>query len=273
LKYKHADMRNVLERSSARETTIRVALATVARRFLEECGVHIASRVTRVGATEDLTPIDTEIAKLNARVDDSMLRCLGADAEKKMAAEVEACKKEGDTLGGVFEVYASGVPLGLGSYAQWDRRLEGDIAKQFLSLNAIKGVDMGLGFAVGAVRGKHAHDEFYPGSRPGTVRYKTNRSGGIDGGMTTGQHLIVRAVMKPLSTLMSPLKSVKLSTNEPAEAHVERSDVCAVPSAAVIGESLLALSLADAVLAKFGGDSMDELLPRLKEWNEATLPG
>ncbi len=272
IKYNHSDMRNVLERSSARETTMRVALGCLARRFLEECGIHIASRVTRIGAFEDPSPLDVAVNALNDKVDGNPLRCLDPKAEKKMVEEVEACKATGDTLGGVFEVYASGVPIALGSYAQWDRRLEGDLAKQFLSLNAIKGVDVGLGFVAGATRGTNAHDEMYPGKKAGQVHYKTNRSGGIDGGMTTGQTIVVRAAMKPISTLMSPLKSVKLATNEVAEAHVERSDVCAVPAAAVIGESLLAFVLADAILQKFGGDSMKELLPRLKEWNDATLP-
>lgn len=272
IKYAHSDMRNVLERSSARETTIRVAVASVARRFLDECGISVASRVVRVGSNEDTTPLDVPVGELNAKVDGSPLRCLGAAAEKKMVAEVEQFTKDGNTLGGVFEVYASGVPVGLGSYSQWDRRLEGEIGKQFLSLNAIKGVDIGLGFTAAATPGSKAHDEFFPGSSPGRVRYQTNRSGGIDGGMTTGQTVIVRAAMKPISTLMQPLRSVKISTNEPAEAHVERSDVCAVPAAAVIGESLLALVLADAIIQKFGGDSMSELLPRLKEWNDATDP-
>lgn len=272
IKYGHADMRNVLERASARETTMRVALGAVAKRFLEACGIAVASRVTRVGAHEDPTALDIPVASLNARVDGSPLRCLGAEAEKKMVEQIEQCKKDGDTLGGVFEVYASGVPMGLGSYAQWDRRLEGDIAKQFLSLNAIKGVDMGIGFAHASTPGSKSHDELLPGSRPGKVRYATNRSGGMVGGMTTGQTIVVRAAMKPIATLMQPLRSVKLSTNEPESAHIERSDVCAVPAAAVIGESLLALALADAILVKFGGDSMEELLPRVQEWNERTLP-
>jgi len=272
LKYQHEDMRNVLERSSARETTMRVALASVARKFLEDCGIQIASRVVRVGETADPMALNLPIAELNAKVDQQPLRCLGEAAQAKMILEVEACKKEGDTLGGVFEVYASGVPLGLGSYAQWDRRLEGEIAKQFLSLNAIKGVEMGLGFQVAAIRGSVAHDEFFPGSRPGKVRFQTNRSGGMDGGMTTGQTLVVRAAMKPISTLMKPLSSVNLKTNQPESAHIERSDVCAVPAAAVIGESLLAFSLAEAILEKFGGDSMPEILPRLREWNDSTHP-
>jgi chorismate synthase len=272
IKYRHDDMRNVLERSSARETTMRVALATLARKFLEECGIVVASRVTRVGGAADTSELSIPVNELNDKIDDRPLRCTDDAAEAAMVKEVEQAKKEGNTLGGVFEVYATGVPLGLGSYAQWDRRLEGEIAKQFLSLNAIKGVDMGLGFAVGATPGTRAHDEIFPGSKPGRIRYETNRSGGIDGGMTTGQMLVVRAAMKPLATLMEPLRSVKLSTGEPASAHVERSDVCAVPSAAVIGESLLCLVLADALLAKFGGDSMSEFLPRLKEWHDSTRP-
>ena len=184
IKYHHADMRNVLERSSARETTMRVALASIARRFLEDCGIHIASRVTQVGGASDISELSVPVRELNAKVDDSPLRCSNAEAEKAMVLEVEQAKKAGDTLGGIFEVFASGVPVALGSYAQWDRRLEGDIARQFLSLNAIKGVEMGLGFSVGAIPGSRAHDEIYPGSRPGKVHYKTNRSGGIDGGMS-----------------------------------------------------------------------------------------
>ncbi len=267
IKYRHADMRNVLERSSARETTMRVAIASIARKFLQDCGIHIGSRVVRIGPILDEALMKYPVAQLNEKADASAVRCLGKTAEAQMVAEIDRCKKAGDTLGGVFEVFASGAPIGLGSYSQWDRRLEGDISKQFMSLNAIKGVEIGMGFATGATPGTLAHDEFLPGKNAKEVSYVTNRSGGIDGGMTTGQTILVRAAMKPLATLMQPLKSVKLSTNEPASAHVERSDVCAVPAAAVIGESLLALSLAEAVLEKFGGDSMSELLPRLKEWN------
>ncbi|MBI5531123.1 MAG: chorismate synthase [Deltaproteobacteria bacterium] len=272
LKYGHRDMRNVLERSSARETAMRVALGTVARRMLDACGVSIASRVTAVGGIQDPTPVDVAVEELNARVDASPLRCLGADAEAQMVAEVGRCKEEGDSLGGEFEVLASGVPLGLGSHVHWDRRLDGEIGRHFLSLNGVKGVEIGLGFRLAHVRGSAAHDELLPGSKPGKVRFCSNRSGGVAGGITTGQTLIVRAAMKPISTLMTPLRSVRLSSNEPASAHVERADVCAVPAAAVIGESLLALVLAEAMLVKFGGDSMDELLPRVKAWNEEESP-
>ncbi len=270
IKYQHDDMRNVLERSSARETTMRVALGSIAKRFLEELGISIASRVTRIGSAADTAELNVPVAELNAKVDGSPLRCLSAEAEKKMVEVVESCMKAGDTVGGVFEVFASGVPVGLGSYSQWDRRFEGDIAKQFLSLNAIKGVEVGIGFQSGAILGTVAHDEYFPAGLPKTVKYRTNRSGGVDGGMTTGQCLVVRAAMKPLATLMEPLNSVRLATGEAAKAHVERSDACAVPSAAVIGESLLAFTLAQSILEKFGGDSMAELLPRFREWHDVT---
>lgn len=238
LKYGFSDMRDALERSSARETAMRVALGAAARKFLLECGVEIKSRVLSVG--------------------------LSGESQAAMDAEVDAARRDGDTLGGVFEVTAEGLPVGLGSYAQWDRRLEAPLAAALMSLNAVKGVEIGLGFAGAGLRGSQAHDAFYPGPK-GIVR-KTNRSGGVDGGISTGEPLIVRAAMKPLATLMKPLDSVDLRTGKPAKAHVERSDVSAVPSAAVISESLVALVLADAILEKFGGDSMGELLPRLKAW-------
>jgi chorismate synthase len=263
-------MRNVLERASARETTMRVALASVARRFLQELGISIASRVTAIGGASDgLAPV-VAIAKMNEKVDLSPVRCLNPEAEARMIAEVDVAKKQGDTLGGVFEVVAEGVPLGLGSYSQWDRRLDGKIAEAFMSLNAIKGFEVGLGFELARTPGSRAHDEFTPARTQGRVVYQSNRSGGIDGGMTSGQPLVVRAAMKPLATLMNALQSVKLVTGEAEPAHVERSDVCAVPAAAVIGESLLALVLAEAVLEKFGGDSMGEVSSRVTAWREQT---
>jgi chorismate synthase len=277
VKYRHADMRNVLERSSARETAMRVAMGSVARRFLEELGIHVASRVTRIGSVEDETPLEVPVKKLNAAVDGSPMRCLGKKAEKAMIAEVDRAKAEGNTLGGFIEIAASGVPIGLGSYAQWDRRLEGAVGKAFLSLNAIKGVEIGLGFELGRRPGTEAHDEFFPAKSSGVrvnkktlVRYRTNKSGGIDGGMTTGQPIVVRAAMKPLATLMKPLRSVSVKTGEAIKAHVERSDVCAVPAAAVIGESLLALVLAEFVMEKFGGDSITEIQARVEAWEELT---
>ncbi|MEK7859160.1 MAG: chorismate synthase [Elusimicrobiota bacterium] len=264
LKYGFEDMRNVLERSSARETTMRVALASAARRFLEECGVSVASRVVSIGGVFDASAWTAKVSSLNARADASAVRCTDAKSSAAMVAAIDAAKAEGDTLGGVFEVYAGPLPVGLGSYVQWDRRLEAPLTAALMSLNAIKGVEVGLGFRSARLPGSQVHDELWPRGRK--VAYKSNRSGGIDGGMTTGQTLVLRAAMKPLATLMKPLASVDRRTGKAAKAHIERSDACAVPSAAVIGESLAALVLADAVLAKFGGDSMREILPRLRSW-------
>ncbi len=265
-KYRHSDLRNVLERASARETAMRVALGSVARIFLGELGVRVGSRVVEIGGVSDPTSVEMPIEQLNLRSDASPVRCLGVDAEREMVRSIEDAKKAGDSLGGVFEICASGVPLGLGSYSQWDRRLEAEIGRAFLSLNAVKGVELGLGFEAAKRRGSEVHDELFPGGSPGQIQFRTNRAGGIEGGMSTGQRLIVRAAMKPLSTLMKPLASVNLSTGEPAPAHIERSDVCAVPSAAVIGESLLSLVLTQMILEKMGGDSMEEVTRRVQEW-------
>lgn len=263
LKYAHDDMRNVLERASARETAVRVALGTVARALLKSVGVEISSRVVSIGGVGD-SQISGPYA--NEEVDVSPVRCLNKDIEKVMIQQIEKAQTEGDTLGGEFEVMACGLPLALGSYAQWDRRLEGEISKAVLSLNAIKGVEIGMGFQTTRSPGSQVHDELLPGQGALKVSYQTNRSGGIEGGMSTGQPLWLRAAMKPLSTLRRPLRSVDLRSGLAQDAHFERSDVCAVPAAAVIAESLLALVLADAVLDKFGGDSMSELLPRVQAW-------
>jgi chorismate synthase len=264
IKYAREDLRDVLERASARETAMRVALGTVARALLAELGVTLSSRVVRIGRAVDETPWRDVPAE---EIDASPVRALDPVAAAAMVREVEAAKAAGDSLGGVFEVVARGVPIALGSYAHWDRRLEGEVAKAFMALNAIKGVEIGLGFGAAAVRGSEAHDEYEPGGETRT-QYRSNRAGGIEGGMTTGQPIVVRAAMKPIATLMQPLDSVDLRTGEATRAHVERSDTCAVPAAAVIGESLLALALAAAVLDKFGGDSLDELRERVAAWEK-----
>jgi chorismate synthase len=269
IKYAHVDMRNVLERASARETAMRVALGSVARKLLEAFGVRIQSRVIRIGEVVDDVPFDDVAPE---QIDASPVRALGEAAAERMIRAIEEAKTAGDTLGGVVEIVARDVPVGLGSYAQWDRRLEAEVGKALLSLNAIKGVEVGLGFELAALPGSSAHDSFYPADGDGSInaktKYRTNRSGGIDGGMTTGQPIVVRAAMKPLATLMKPLDSVDLRTGEATRAHVERSDVCAVPSAAVIGESLLALVLAAALLEKFGGDEIEEIKARVHAWAE-----
>jgi len=256
VKYGHDDMRNVLERSSARETAMRVAIGSVARVFLAAFDITIASRVVRVGAVVDEAPLEIPLGLLNAVLDERPLRVADEHAEAAMIAAVDAARDAGDSLGGVFEVYATNVPIGLGSYAQWDRRI------------AIKGVEIGGGFTSASVPGSHVHDAYLPGDEPGRVRYASNRSGGIDGGMTTGEPLVVRAAMKPIATLMKPLPSVDLATNEATSAHIERSDTCAVPAAAVIGESLLALVLAEAVLETFPGDSLGMLRDYVGAWRE-----
>lgn len=266
IKYGFDDMRNVLERASARETAMRVALGAAARKFLHACGVNVASRVIAIGGETDDTPLPCPISKLNALTDADPVRCADPAFSKRMVTRIDEAKAAGDTLGGIFEILADGLPVGLGSYAQWDRRLEGPLSAALMSLNAIKGVEVGYGFRGAGVPGSRAHDAYEP--RGKKVGYRSNRSGGLDGGMTTGQPLILRAAMKPIATLMKPLDSVDLRTMKPAKAHIERSDACAVPAAAVIGESLVCLVLADAILAKFGGDSMGEILPRLTAWRK-----
>jgi len=264
IKYAHEDLRDVLERASARETAMRVALGTVARALLSALDVSLASRVVRIGGVVDETPWET--IDLDA-IDASPVRALDSGASAAMVEEIERAKAAGDSVGGVFEVVARGVPVGLGSYAHWERRLEAEVGRAFLALNAIKGVEVGLGFEAAKRFGSRAHDEYEPGERTRT-RYRSNRAGGIEGGMSTGQPIVVRAAMKPISTLMKPLDSVDLRTGEATPAHIERADTCAVPAAAVIAESLLALVLAGAVLEKFGGDSMDELRERVLAWRE-----
>lgn len=266
LKYGFDDMRNVLERASARETAMRVALGAAARRFLAECGVVVASRVIAIGGETDDSPVPCPVSELNELTDANPVRCANTAFSKRMITRIDEAKAAGDTLGGVFEVLAEGLPIGLGSYAQWDRRLEGPLSQALMSLNAIKGVEIGYGFRGAGVPGSRAHDAYEPKGK--RVAYRSNRSGGLDGGMTTGQTLVLRAAMKPIATLMKPLDSVDLRTMKPAKAHVERSDACAVPAAAVIGESLVCLVLADALLTKFGGDSMQEILPRLAAWRK-----
>lgn len=269
LKYNHSDMRNVLERASARETAMRVAIASVARRFLQELDIHVLSRVIQIGQNKDTSLWPEKIdgfKTLQNQIDSNPVRVLNDSASKLMMEEIDVCAKEGDTLGGIFEVVAYNLPLGLGSYTQWDHRLEGKLAQVFMSLNAIKGVEIGEGFVSGAVRGSKAHDEIKLNSTQDGIDYKTNRSGGITGGMTTGQPLLVRAAMKPLSTLKKPLSSISLKDKTETAAHFERSDVCAVPSAAVIGESLMCLVLMEEILLKFGGDSMDEIKKRYLDW-------
>ncbi len=268
LKYDFDDMRNILERSSARETTMRVALGCVAKKFLSELGISILSRVIQIGSIKDEAQWPVFSNDLQEVIDATDLRAISQEANQKMKVEIEQAQKEGDTLGGIFEVCVFGLPIGLGSYTQWNHRIEGKLAQAFMSLNAIKGIEIGEGFLSAQKRGSLVHDEII--LNHGMIDHASNRSGGITGGMTTGQNLVLRAAMKPLSTLKKPLRSVELSRVKETEAHFERSDICAVPAAGVIGESLAALVLTQEVLAKFGGDSLQEIILRVRAWREQT---
>jgi chorismate synthase len=254
LKYGFDEVRRVLERSSARETAARVAVGAICRRFLDEFGVTVFSHVTEIGG-EAIHARPPRWEDIPALAEASAVRCVDPEAETRMKAAIDAAGERGDTLGGVFEVVVLGLPPGLGSYVHWDRKLDARLAAALVSINAIKGVEFGLGFDVARTPGSRAHDEIFYDPARGFYR-ETNRSGGIEGGTTSGDPLIVRAAMKPLSTLRTPLRSVDLRTKQVVEAVVVRSDVCAVPAAGVIGEAMVAFVLADAFLEKFGGDAM-----------------
>jgi chorismate synthase len=261
LKYDRADARDILERASARETTARVAAGAIAKRLLAAFDVRIGSHITMLGGIE-ARAADPLPADINAAADASPLRTLDPDAEARMIAEIDATKESGDTLGGVFEVVAAGLPVGLGSHVSWDRKLDGRIAQAMMSIQAMKGVEIGLGFEASRRRGSRVHDEITTDAsllRTGGYRRSRNSAGGLEGGITTGAPLVVRVAMKPLSSLMQPLQSVDIRTGDPREAIRERSDVVALAAAGVVGEAMLAIVLADAMLEKFGGDSLNEM--------------
>ncbi len=261
LKYDRRDVRDILERASARETAARVACGAVAKRLLGEFGIRVGSHVVSIGAEEASLP-DVLPDDLNAAVDEDPVRCLDGAASARMTAAIDDAKERGDTLGGVFEVVVSGVPAGLGSHVSWDAKLDGRLAGAMMSIQAVKGVEVGLGFAGARRPGSEVHDPIIRAPhrpRSGGLVRSSNRAGGLEGGVTTGEPLVVRGAMKPISTLRKPLPSVDLRDGNPGDAAVERSDVCAVPAAAVVGEAMVALVLADAFLTKFGGDSVGEV--------------
>jgi len=277
-KYGLEDIRPIMERASARETAARVAAGAVAKRLLEEFGIAIHSHTIAIG---HVSCEQSEVISIDwQQVEASPVRCADAGAEKEMIAAIDEAKANGDTLGGIFEVIATGVPIGLGSYVHWDRRLDGRIAQAIMSINAVKGVEIGAGFALAKLKGSQAHDVIEP-SPPSVIardpsssslrgasatkqsppwHHATNRAGGIEGGITNGEPIVVRAVVKPIATLSNPLPSIDLRSGELTQAHYERSDICVVPAAGVIGEAMLASVLADAMLEKFGGDNLKETL-------------
>ncbi len=257
LKYNQRDLRNILERASARETAMRVAVGSIARLLLKEFDVTISSLVVSVGPIKaEAVPGTT--AAVQAKADGSPLRCVDRRAEKLMMAYIDKVRAEGDTVGGVFEVTAQNLPPGLGSHVQWDRRLDGCLARAFMSIQAVKGVEIGQGFEAALLPGSKVHDEIFYTAAKGYYR-STNRAGGLEGGITNGSPVVVRCAVKPIPTLLKPLQSVEMNTHAPFEARVERSDVCAVPAASVVGEAVLAWELAAAFTAKFGGDSLEEM--------------
>lgn len=286
VKYDTHDMRNILERSSARETAMRTALGAIAKRFLSEFGIKIGSYVIQIGSqvsgVRSQVLEEKDLMKLFKKAEQSLVRCPDAEASKKMIKLIDRALKEGDSLGGIFEVFATGVPVGLGSHIQWDKRLDGRLAQALMSIQAIKGVEIGMGFEMSKKSGSEVMDEIFyrevSGVRcqvlgdsknkdlkpetwnlkPGFYR-KTNNAGGIEGGMTNGMPIIIKAAMKPIPTLRKPLCSVDINTKKPLKAAYERSDICAVPAAGVVGEAMTALVIADALLEKFGGDSMAEV--------------
>jgi chorismate synthase len=261
LKYDRDDARDILERASARETTARVAAAAICKRFLTTFDVRIGSHLVHLGGIDAVRPSPMP-DDVNAAADASALRTLDADAEARMVTYIDEIKRAGNTLGGICEVVVDGLPVGLGSHVSWDRKLDGRIGAAIMSIPAVKGVEIGMGFETARVTGADVHDEIEiaPGRvRAGNVRRKTNRAGGLEGGMTTGEPLVVRVAMKPISTLMRPLGTIDVATGASAAAVAERSDVTAVPAMGVIAEGMLALVLADAFLEKFGGDSLGEI--------------
>jgi chorismate synthase len=259
LKYDLDDIRDVLERASARETTARVAIGGLAKQLLKPFGISVLGYCVSIGATEANTPADLSLEELARVTEASQVRVADPAAEAKIIAEIDACKGTGDTLGGIVEVVATGLPVGLGSHVQWDRKLDARLAHALMSLQATKGVEFGIGFTAGRVRGSALHDEIGYDAEEKRFTRHSNNSGGTEGGMSTGEPLRVRVAFKPLSTLMQPLRSVDAKTKEESLATIERSDVCAIPAAAVIAEAVVAFVLADAFIEKFGGDSRAEI--------------
>ena len=268
MKYGHDDLRNILERASARNTATMVAVGAVARLLLAEFGVSVASHVVNIGGIKSAENIDLrQVAEL---AEDSPVRVADPDAEARIIAAIDDAKYRGDTLGGTFEVVALGLPVGLGSHVHWDTRIDGKLAQALMSIQAIKGVEVGLGFGAADIPGSQVHDAlFYDAGDDAKFRRGTNNAGGTEGGMTNGEPLVVRAVMKPIATLMKQLPSVNLTTKEGVPAFAERSDVCAVPAAAVVGEAMVAIVLAQLMCEKFGGDSLAEMSANYTNYQQA----
>lgn len=270
MKYGHTDLRNVLERSSARETTMRVAIGAVAKRILAELEIEVAAHVVVLGGIQADVADNLTASQIRDISEESSVRCVDANVEEAMKQKIDDAKEAGDTIGGVVEVILENVPVGLGSYVQWDRKLDGKIAQAMLSINAFKGVEFGIGFDVANKPGSQVMDEIIWSKETGYSR-KTNRLGGFEGGMTNGEPIIVRGAMKPIPTLYKPLQSVDIDTKEPFEASYERSDSCAVPAAAVVAEAVVATEVANSILDKFEADSFEKLVEQVAAYRNYTV--
>lgn len=264
IKYHQRDMRNILERSSARETTVRVAVGAIARQLLEQLGILVGGQVLQIGEVK-AERVELPLTELIEKTEASPVRCLDTQAEPLMMQAIDKAKEDGDSLGGIVEVIVAGVPVGLGSHVQWDRKLDGKLAQAVMSIQAFKGVEIGIGFEAAGTPGSSVHDEIEWKEGVGYTR-KTNRAGGLEGGMTNGMPIVVRGVMKPIPTLYKPLMSVDIDTREPFEASIERSDSCAVPAASVVAEAVIAWEIANAICEKFHSDSMDDLKKDIEEY-------
>lgn len=267
IKYGHRDMRNVLERSSARETTVRVAAGAVAKQILAQFGIKVAGHVREIGGIKANPPAYETLEQLKEVTEQSPVRCFDAAVEKDMMQAIDDAKKAGDSIGGIVEVIVEGMPAGVGSYVHYDRKLDAKIAAAVMSINAFKGVEFGLGFEAARKPGSEVHDEILWDEQSGYTR-RTNRLGGFEGGMTTGMPIVVRGVMKPIPTLYKPLKSVDIETKEPFEASIERSDSCAVPAASVVAEAVVAWELADAIMEQFGQDQIKTISENINQMRE-----
>ena len=264
LKYGFDDIRNVIERSSARETAMRVAIGAICRKLLSELSIDICSRVVQIFNIVDKSQIDSDLSyeKINELADQSSVRCLDKDKEKKMIDAISIAKKKGDSVGGVFEIYCKGLPYGLGGYSQWYQKLQSKISETMLSINAFKGIEFGAGFSASEKYGSQIHDEIT--FKDNLFHRQSNNAGGIEGGMSNAQPISIRLSMKPIPTLVKPLKSVDIISKSPELAHKERTDSCAVPAASIIAENLLSIVVADSILSKFGGDSLDQIKSHMK---------
>ncbi|MFF3022661.1 chorismate synthase [Gottfriedia sp. NPDC057948] len=267
IKYGFRDVRNVLERSSARETTVRVAAGAVAKKLLSELGISIASHVIEIGGVKAKNLDYQNVEDLHNRAENSEVRCIDAEATENMKSLIDDAKQKGDSVGGIVEVVVEGMPAGVGSYVHYDRKLDSKIAGAIVSINAFKGVEFGIGFEAGSLPGSEVHDEIAYSEEQGYYRL-SNRAGGFEGGMTTGMPIVVRAVMKPIPTLYKPLKSVDIETKEVYEASIERSDSCAVPAASVVAEHIVAWEVAKAIIEQFESDQLERLKRNIEDFRE-----